>query len=363
MTDKIVASEPSGANAAFLRAILRKLSLKCSLTREEAAQTARTLLHPDTTDALIAAILVALVNKGETADELAGVADALVERMVRVQSSEPVLDTAGTGASDAKTFNVSTAAAFVIAGAGFAVAKHGGRAASSASGSADVVRALGINIPQRGNAEQLSNLAQQELQEHGICFLFAPNHHPALARVAPIRRELGIRTTFNLVGPLVNPCLAAFRVLGVSDVSRMHAVAEALAGLGVERAWVVRGSDGLDELTLAGKTLIMEVNGTVKSMEVTPEDFGLKRVESCEHLRGKGPEENAAIIGNVLDGTRRDAARDLVVLNAAAAIHVRTGARFRECTTQAAQSIDSGAALRKLNALRENNTAREGASA
>jgi anthranilate phosphoribosyltransferase len=258
---------------------------------------------------------------------------------------------------------VSTAAAFEIAGAGYAVAKHGGRAASSTSGSADVIRALGVNIPQTANAEQLARVAEQELQQHGICFLFAPNHHPALARVAPVRRELGIRTTFNLVGPLVNPCLAAFRVLGVSDIERMRAVADALAGLGVTRAWVVRGSDGLDELTLTGKTTVMEVNGTVKPMEVTPEDFGLKRVQSCEHLRGKGPEENAAIITSVLDGSRRDAARDLVVLNAAAAIHVRTGAEFRDCTAQAIQSIDSGAALRKLNALRANNTAREGASA
>jgi len=362
MTHKIVATESSDMNAAFLRAVLRKLSLKHSLTREEAAQTARALLHPETTDALIAAILVALGNKGETADELAGVADALVERMVHVKGAEPVLDTAGTGASDAKTFNVSTAAAFVIAGAGFAVAKHGGRAASSTSGSADVVRALGIRIPQTSSAERLASLAQEELRQHGICFLFAPNHHPALARVAPIRRELGIRTTFNLVGPLVNPCLAAFRVLGVSDAARMHAVAEALVGLGVTRAWVVRGSDGLDELTLTGKTTVLEVNGAVKEMEVTPEDFGLTRVKSCKHLRGNGAEENAAIITSVLDGSRRDAARDLVVLNAAAAIHVRSGAALSECTAQAVQSIDSGSALRKLNALRENNTAREGAS-
>ena len=363
MTQKVVASEPSGTKGAFLRAVLRKLSLKNSLTREEAAHTARALLDVETTDALIAAILIALANKGETADELAGVADALVERMVHVRCAEPVLDTAGTGASDAKTFNVSTAAAFVIAGAGFTVAKHGGRAASSTSGSADVVRALGVNIPQKANAEQLASLAQQELQQHGICFLFAPNHRPALTRVAPIRRELGIRTTFNLVGPLVNPCLAAFRILGVSDVARMQAVAEALAGLGVTRAWVVRGCDGLDELTLTGKTTVLEVNSTVKQMEIAPEDFALKRVESCEHLRGKGPEENAVIIASVLDGSRRDAARDLVLLNAAAAIHVRTGAAFCECTAKAVQSIDSGHALRKLIALRENNTAREGASA
>jgi anthranilate phosphoribosyltransferase len=226
-----------------------------------------------------------------------------------------------------------------------------------------VVRALGIHIPQKANAEQLVSLAQQELQQHGICFLFAPNHHPALARVAPVRRELGIRTTFNLVGPLVNPCLAAFRVLGVSDIDRMQAVAEALAGLGVTRAWVVRGSDGLDELTLTGRTTVLEVNGEVKPMEVTPEDFGLKCVASCDHLRGKDPEENAATITSVLDGSRRDAARDLVVLNAAAAIHVRTGAALPECAAQAVQSIDSGNALRKLKALRENNTAREGASA
>ncbi|HUO60347.1 MAG TPA: anthranilate phosphoribosyltransferase [Candidatus Acidoferrales bacterium] len=363
MTHNTVSSEPGGENASFLRSVLRKLSSKHSLTRDEAAQTARALLDPETTDALIAAILVALVNKGETADELAGVADALVERMVHVKSIDPVLDTAGTGASDAKTFNVSTAAAFVIAGAGFAVAKHGGRAASSTSGSADVVRALGIKIPQKANAQQLASLAESELQQHGICFLFAPNHHPALARVAPIRRELGIRTTFNLVGPLVNPCLAPFRVLGVSDVARMHAVAEALCGLGARRAWVVRGCDGLDELTLTGNTTVLEVNGVVKQLDVAPEDFGLKRVSSCAHLRGNGPEENAAIIASVLDGSRRDAARDLVLLNAAAAIHVRTGEPLQDCTAQALKSIESGDAMRKLNALRANNTIREGAGA
>ncbi|HEX8925593.1 MAG TPA: anthranilate phosphoribosyltransferase [Terriglobales bacterium] len=363
MTHKIVASEQSGGNAAFLRTILRKLSLKHSLTRDEASQTARALLDSETTEALIAAILVALVNKGETADELAGVADALVERMVHVKSDEPVLDIVGTGASDAKTFNVSTAAAFVTAGAGFKVAKHGGGAASSKSGSADVIRALGVKIPQKASAEVLASLAEDELRQHGICFLFAPNHHPVLARVAPVRRELGIRTTFNLIGPLVNPCSAGFRVLGVSDAARMSAMAQALNGLGVTRAWVVRGCDGLDEVTLSGKTQVLEVNGVVKQLEVTPEDFGLKIVENCEHLRGKGPEENATIIASVLDGSRRDAARDLVLLNAAAAIHVRTGASLRECAAQAIRSIDSGSALRKLNALRENNVNREGAGA
>jgi anthranilate phosphoribosyltransferase len=361
MNHKAVVSEQSGTYASFLRGVLRKLNAKHSLTRDEAAQTARALLDAETTDTLIAAILVALVNKGETADELAGVADALMERMVSVKSDEPVLDIVGTGASEAKTFNVSTAAAFVAAGTGLAVAKHGGGAATSKSGSADVIRALGVNIPQKASADLLSSLAASELRQHGICFLFAPNFHPVLARVASVRRELGIRTTFNLIGPLVNPCLAGFRVLGVSDAARMNAVAEALCELGVKKAWVVRGSDGLDELTLTGKTSVLEVNGVVKQLEVTPEDFGLTRVASCDNLRGAGPEENAAIITSVLDGSRRDAARDLVLLNAAAAIHVRTGASLMECTKQAARSIDSGSALRKLNALRESG--REGACA
>jgi anthranilate phosphoribosyltransferase len=326
------------------------------LTRDQAAHLVNAMLDEETADAQIAAALALLVGKGETPDELAGFADALYQRVLPIAIPSQVLDTAGTGASAVKTFNVSTAASFVIAAAGCAIAKHGSRASTSRSGSADVLTALGVRI------DCEPETAARCLRELGICFLFAPKYHPALARVAAIRRALGIRTTFNLVGPIVNPCRAQYRLLGVADEARMANVAGALAQIGVSRAWVLRGGDGLDEITTACASRVLEVrDGKYSELTISPRDFGLVE-HPTDAARAGRVEENAAAVGAVLAGERRDVARDLVVLNAAAALHVRTGDGLRECAERAQRAIDDGGALRKLSALIAMSHATEGAA-
>ena len=297
--------------------------------------------------AQIAAALALLVAKGENPEELAGFADALYQHVLPVEIPPQVLDTAGTGASQVKTFNISTAAAFVIAAAGCAIAKHGARASTSQCGSADVLTALGVRI----DCSPL--VAVRCLRELGICFLFAPHYHPALARLAPIRRALGFRTTFNLVGPMVNPCRAQYRLLGVADQARMSDVAGALGLIGVTRAWVLRGGDGLDEITTARPTRVIEVREG-QSIRATqrspPRDFGVAE-SPTDAARAGSVEDNAAMMRAVLSGQRQDVARDLVVLNAAAALHVRTGDGLLDCAARARKAIDEGAALAKLEAL------------
>jgi anthranilate phosphoribosyltransferase len=336
-----------------LRHYLARLLARENLTRREAADMLGAMLADDASDAQIAAALVALAAKGETVDELAGLAEALRERAVKVTSCHSVcVDTAGTGSSHAKTFNVSTAAAFVCAGAGLAVAKHGNRAASSKSGSADVLTALGVNV----NA--LTKVAEDSLNETGICFMFAPLFHGATARVAGIRRELGVRTTFNLLGPLSNPAAAPRQLIGVWRRDLVELLARVTVALGTERAWVVHGEDGLDEITLAGKTFIAEAhNGGVRTFEVAPQDFGLAE-STLEHLQGGDAEANAQIISDVLTGKRRDEARALIVINAAAALFV--GGKIddlSEAARLAETSIDSGAASQKLEQLIESTNA------
>src|SRR6266850_3863025 len=296
-----------------LRHHLNRLQNRENLTRQEAGELLEAMLADDATDAQIAATLIALAAKGETVDELAGMAEALRGRAVKVSSChETFIDTAGTGSSRAKTFNVSTAAAFVIAGAGLAVAKHGNRAASSKSGSADVLTALGVNV------SALVKVSEGCLNEIGICFMFAPLYHGATARVAGIRRELGVHTTFNLLGPLSNPAHAPRQIIGVANRDVMDPVASALALLGTERAWVVHGADGLDEVTTADKTFVAEArHGEVRKFEITPEDFGFERV-ALDGLTSGAAEGNAGVIRAVLSGGRRDAARALVIVNAAA---------------------------------------------
>jgi anthranilate phosphoribosyltransferase len=326
--------------------LLSRLLSARDLTRQEAVQMVDAMLDAATPDAQIAAALALLAAKGERPQELAGFADALYDRVLPVGISSQVLDTAGTGASAVKTFNISTAASFVIAAAGCEIAKHGARASTSRSGSADVLSALGVRI------ECPPKVAERCVRELGICFLFAPQYHPALARLAPIRRALGFRTTFNLVGPMVNPCRAQYRLLGVSDEARMADVAGALGLIGVTRAWVLRGHDGLDEITTAGSTRVLEVREGRRGEELTlsPRDFG---IEPCaiDGARAATVEENAAMVRAVLAGQRRDAARQLVVLNAAAALHVRTGEGLLDCAGRARRAIDEGAALARLEAL------------
>lgn len=331
----------------FLRDSIASLMRGENYSRAEAARLLDALLDGEATDGQIGATLIALKLKGETVEELAGLAEGMRARAVRVHSRHRLfVDTAGTGSSCAKTFNVSTAAAFVIAGAGLPVAKHGNRAASSRCGSADVLTALGINV------SASPEISERCLNEIGICFMFAPLYHSATARVAGVRRELGVQTTFNLLGPLTNPARAPRQIIGVWDRNLVEPLARTLSLLGTERAWIVHGADGLDEITISDKTFVAEAsNGDVRTFEIEPEGFGFER-KTLDDLCGGDAAENAAIIRAVLTGGRRDEARTLVLVNAAAALHVggvagdlREGARLGE------QSIDSGAAQMKLEQL------------
>lgn len=329
---------------------LKKLLAQESLSQTEAAALLDAMLAEDATDAQIAAVLIALAAKGETAEELAGFATTMRSRSARVTTTRHTayIDTCGTGGSTIKTFNVSTASAFVVAAAGVPVAKHGNVGATSKAGSADVLRALGVKL------ELTPAQVSQCFDEIGLCFMFAPLHHSATKRVAMIRRELGVRTIFNWLGPLTNPAGAPFQVIGVSDSKACERVAQAAAHLGIQRVWVVRGNDGLDEITLAEATTVYEVTpGQVRRFELAPEDFGLSRV-SLDSLRGGSAEDNAALIRALLKQEHASAALDLVLLNAAAALHVAgKGETLTDSVVLARQTITDGTALGKMAALQQ----------
>jgi len=345
-SDGAASSGQRGASLA-LDFALQKIVLGEDLSRQEAAELLAALLAEDASDIQIAAVLAAMAEKGETAEELTGMAEAMRARMVRLRCDLPkVIDTAGTGASRAKTFNVSTAASFVIAAAGLPIAKHGAKAATSSSGSADVLHALGIEVT------AAPEVSERLLAQHGICFLFAPQYHPAAARVAPIRRQLGFRTVFNLIGPLSSPSRARYQVLGVSHQQLLPKMSAALANLGCARGWVVCGEDGLDEISLAGPTQIAEVrDGKHASFTVTPEMFGVT-AGSCEHLRAENAAASAAQTLGVLGGTADRCATDLVILNAAAALVVGLDMDLRAAAELARKTIASGAAMAKLETAR-----------
>src|SRR6266567_492679 len=341
-------TEPSGLD---LRTLTMRLMRRENLVRTEAASFLNALLSPTAKDPQVAAALALLAAKGETVEELAGMADAMRDRAIPVRSRHTrFIDTAGTGSSSAKAFNVSTAAAFVIAGAGLPVAKHGSRAATSLCGSADVIEALGINTACEPET------VERCLNEHGICFMFAPVFHRATARVAHIRRELRVHTTFNLLGPLTNPARAPFQILGVWHRSLLERVASALALLGAKNAWVVHGADGLDEITLTRETFVAacSTGSRVETFTISPHDFGLER-RSLAGARGSGLAENTQLIRANLQGRAEEnfaAARDLVVINAAAALRIAgLASDLRQAASLARESIDSGRAASKLEAL------------
>ena len=328
-----------------------------SLSREEARGVMAEVLGGQCTDAQIAGLLVALHMKGESVEEIVGFAEAIraaaaplpirQNSTVDVSDTErdALVDTCGTGGDASGTFNISTATAFVAAGAGVRVAKHGNRSLTSKCGSADVMEALGVNIslpPDRLAAC---------LQEVGMAFLFAPAMHSAMKHVQAARRELRIRTVFNLLGPLTNPAHASAQVVGVYSADLVEKLAEALSMLGLRRVLVVHGSDGLDEITITGPTRIAEVReGTVRSYEVTPEEFGMTRA-SLDEILGGDAAPNAAIIRQILAG-EKSARRDVVLLNAAAALVAAGKAdHLAGALPVAARSIDSGAAQAKLEAL------------
>ncbi|MAF86086.1 MAG: anthranilate phosphoribosyltransferase [Dehalococcoidales bacterium] len=318
-----------------------------SLTTEEAASVMEEIMQGEVTPAQFGAFVTALRLKGETVDEIAGLAKIMRSKAVRVTIREPLVDTCGTGGDGAHTFNISTAAAFVAAGAGLKVAKHGNRAMSSQCGSADVLEALGVRIDL--NAKQV----QRHLRKVGMGFMFAPSFHPAMEYATAPRREIGIRTVFNILGPLTNPADASAQVVGVADGSLVKKLALVLQSLGCYHALIVHGEDGLDEITVTGKTKVCELkDDAIKSYSISPEDFGLPRA-GLGDLRGGTAGENAALMRSILAGVPGPQ-RDVVLMNAAAVLlagdRVRT---LRQGVALAREVIDGGRARAKLEQLIE----------
>jgi anthranilate phosphoribosyltransferase len=332
----------------LVRAISRVVA-GASLSASETSDAFDVIMQGAGTPAQIGALLAALAAKGETAAELAGGARALRRAMLPfdVADAATLVDTCGTGGGAFSTFNISTAAALVAAGAGVRIAKHGNRSHSSRCGSADVLEALGVDI------QPTPAVMKRMLDHAGIVFMFAPAMHPAMRHVAAVRRELGAPTIMNLLGPLANPASAGRQVVGVANPARVELMAAALAELGSVHALVVHGEPGMDEISPIGCTRVLEVrSGVVSEWSIDPASYGL--LSSPEDLAGGEPAENAARVTAVLDGSDRSGARSAVLLNAAAAIYVGGAApTFAKGVAAAATSIDTGAALRALTALRE----------
>jgi anthranilate phosphoribosyltransferase len=316
------------------------------LSRGEAKGVMGSIMSGEATPAQIAGFLIALRTKGETADEIAGCAEAMREHALPVRPQRgDLVDTAGTGGDGARTINISTAAALVAAAAGAGVAKHGNRAVSSACGSADVLEALGFDL------DQSTERVARSIDELGFGFLFAPTHHPAMRHAAPVRSELAARTVFNVLGPLTNPAGARAQVVGVYAPELVRTIAEVLAQLGATRAFVVHGAGGIDELSPAGPNFVCEVvNGDVRARNIDPLEFGLPRCDPSD-LRGGSPAENAAAIRAVLAG-ENGGRRSAILPNAAGAIAAGGHAEdLREGLELAREAVDSGAAAARLDEL------------
>lgn len=326
----------------MIKEAIIKLTNKENLSYEEAKAVMNEIMSGEASDVQKSAYLTALTMKGETIDEITGSAEEMRNHAVQLSHEGDVLEIVGTGGDKSDSFNISTTSSLVIASAGVPVAKHGNRAASSKSGAADVLESLGVKItisPQK-SAELLQNI--------GICFLFAQSYHTAMKYVGPIRKELGIRTIFNILGPLANPASANLQVMGVYDESLVEPLAKVLSNLGVKRALVVYGQDRLDEISASAETSVCEVkDGTFKSYTISPEQFGLTRCKK-EELTGGTPDENAAITKAVLAG-EQGARRTAVVLNAGAGLYVAGKADSIEAGVRLAEElIDSGKAEKKL---------------
>jgi anthranilate phosphoribosyltransferase len=323
----------------LLREALRKAASGETLTEGEAERALETIMEGTVPPAATAALLTALRVRGESVPEIVGFARAMRRFAARVEAPEGVVDTCGTGGDAKGTINVSTAAAFVARGAGVTIAKHGNRAATSQAGSADVLEALGAEIEL--GPEQVSLC----IKESGIGFMFARTHHPAMKFVAPVRAELPFRTVFNLLGPLTNPAGAKRQLIGVFGGAYVRPVAEALRSLGAQKALVVHGMDGMDEITVTDRTLVAEVGEAgIEEYEISPEDFGLSR-HAPDGLLGGDAHLNARILRDVLSGAETGAAKDVVLLNAGAAIYVAGEAKaIDEGVRRAGETIGSGAA-------------------
>jgi len=307
----------------------------------EASRVLNEIIEGNASEAQAGAFLIALRTKGETTGEIVGLASVLRDHAVRVHAGHDLVDTAGTGGGR-PTFNVSTTAAFIAAGAGCRVAKHGNRSATSQCGSADVLEALG------GRIDVGVDVVEECIREIGFGFMFAPLHHPAFKNIMPVRRELGVRTIFNFLGPLTNPAGARRQVIGVSDPDKLETMAAALGELGAERALVVSSADGLDEFSVSGATQVVELrDGELSTYDVTPEQVGLE--PASDGAVGAGtPEQNAIVLREVLDGSP-GTERSLAVLNAGAAIYVAGGAETLEEGVRTAEgTVDSGAAAAVL---------------
>ena len=328
-----------------LKGLIAKAATGATLSREEAARGFDTMMSGEATPSQMGALLMALRVRGETVDEITGAVTAMREKMLRVAAPPDAIDVVGTGGDASGSFNISTCAALIVAGAGVAVAKHGNRALSSRSGAADVLAALGVNI------ELTPQGVTRCIKEAGIGFMFAPAHHPAMKNVGPTRVELGTRTIFNLLGPLSNPAGVTRQMVGVFSRQWIEPLALVLKNLGSESVWVVHGSDGLDEITTAGPTYVAALEtGAVRTFEITPEELGLKRVKP-EALRGGSAKENAQALLQVLKG-KGGAFHDISILNAAAALMVAARAKDLKGALALAQaSIDSGEAANRLQRL------------
>jgi len=328
-----------------LKALIAKVATGATLSRAEAAAAFEQMMSGEATPSQMGALLMGLRVRGETVDEITGAVTAMRSKMLRVEAPPDAIDVVGTGGDASGSYNISTCAALIVAGAGVPVAKHGNRALSSKSGAADVLAALGVNIDL--SPAQIGHC----IREAGIGFMFAPTHHPATKNVAPTRVELGTRTIFNLLGPLSNPAGVKRQMVGVFSKHWTEPLAQVLKNLGSERVWVVHGSDGLDEVTTSGPTSISALDdGTVTNFEITPEEVGLRRARPDE-LRGGDASVNAQAVEEVLEG-KQTALRDVALLNAAAALVVAGKAKdLKSALALAVHSVDSGEAEGRLDRL------------
>ena len=340
---------PMSSSSESLVPLLRKVMAGQDLSSSEAEGGFHLIMEGGASPLRVAGLLGALQAKGLAPEEVAGGVRALRRAMIPVDGrGRDVVDTCGTGGGSVTTFNISTASAFVAAAGGVPVAKHGNRSFTSRSGSADVLEALGVAI--EGTPDALSDV----LEDVGVVFMFAPLFHPAMRHVGPVRKELGVTTIMNLLGPLTNPATARRQVVGGAEPDLLPLLANTLAQLGHEQALVVHGAPGMDEVSPCGSTHVAEViHGSVRAYEVTPEDFGLEPVDPAS-LAGGAPADNARIIRSVLEGTERGGARSAVVVNAAAALYVGgRSSSLHDGARAAEDAIDSGAALDRLTRLAE----------
>ncbi|MGQ0684426.1 anthranilate phosphoribosyltransferase [Bradyrhizobium sp.] len=328
-----------------LKSIIGKVATGATLSRDEAATAFDAMMSGEATPSQMGGLLMALRVRGETVDEITGAVAAMRGKMLKVQAPPDAIDVVGTGGDGSGSVNVSTCAAFIVAGSGVPVAKHGNRALSSRSGAADVLASLGVKI------DLTPEKVGRCVKEAGIGFMFAPAHHPAMKNVGPTRVELATRTIFNLLGPLSNPADVKRQMVGVFSKQWVQPLAQVLKNLGSDSVWVVHGSDGLDEITLSGPTSVAALeNGNIRTFEVTPEDAGLTR-SSPGSLKGGDADANAVALRSVLEGIP-SAYRDVALLNAAAALIVAGKARdLKEGVAIGAKAIDSGAAAARLKQL------------